>query len=154
MSGEDDDRAGAIQARCDGDWARPLSYWREYAAEMYDAGLRSEVRDCVRRIEPTIDDWRAAVNGDPEAAIKIALKMPMPGEIGARSDLMMTMLLNAAFDDAAAATALADLVQRAPLDPVDCLGISTSWRVHKIWLESVVRNAHKRRCWRNRGYDL
>jgi hypothetical protein len=154
MSGEDDDRADAFQAKCDYDWTRPLSYWREYAAEMYDAGLRSEVRDCVRRIGPTIDDARAAVDRDPKAAIKTALKMPMPGEIGARLDIVMTMLLNAAFDAAAAATAMADLVQRAPLDPVDASGISTSWRVHRIWLESIVRNAQKGRCSRNRGCDL
>lgn len=154
MSAKDQDRVAAIHAPSPDDWSTPLTYWREFAAEMYDASLREEVRDCTRRIKSTIAEWNAAVNGNAEAAVKIALKMRMPVELDTRHDLVMTTLLNSAFHDAKAASVMADLVQLAPLDPVDCMGIATSWRVHKIYLESVALNAHKRRCSRERGGSL
>jgi predicted dinucleotide-binding enzyme len=84
------------------------------------------------------------LNGDAAAAVKLASSMRMPSEINSRLDVTMTLLLAAAFDDAGAASLMASLLQRAPLDPVDRAGLSTSWLVHKIWRESVSRNARKR----------
>lgn len=111
---------------------------------MLTAELRNQVRGYVNEISTTIDDWRSAIRGDVDAAIKMALRMRMPAEIPLPLDVTMTVLMVVAFDDAAAASVMADLVQRAPLDPIDRAGISTSWRVYKIWRESVVRNACKR----------
>jgi hypothetical protein len=56
-------------------------------------------------------------------------------------DLMMTVLLAAALEDAGAASVMAHVLQHAPLDPVDRTGLSTSWLVHSIWCESQIRNA-------------
>ena len=146
MSGENDDRAvpRREQGAYDYDWAAPLAYWREYPAEQFDRALRDEVSNCVRQISSTLDEWRAAAGGDPTAAVKLALRMRMPAEISARLDVTMTTLLAAAFDDAGAALVMAHLLQRAPLDPVDRSGLSTSWLVHNIWCESRVRNARRR----------
>lgn len=110
---------------------------------MYDADLRSQVCACLDRVGSTGQEWRAALDGEAEVAVRVALEMVMPTEIDARLDLTMTMLSYAAFHDSSAASVMADLVERAPLEEIDCLGISTSWRVHKIWLESAVLNKHK-----------
>jgi hypothetical protein len=126
------------------DWHEALAYWREYAAEMFDDELKRQVRSCVKRIQTTIGDWRAAIDGDANAAVRVALRLRMPDTIDVRLDLAMTVLTAAAFDDAAVAAVLADLVESAPLHPVDRTGISTSWRVHKIWCESRVRNRRRR----------
>ena len=93
----------------------------------------------------TIEAWRAAIDGDAAAAVKVARRLRMPETINVRLDLAMTVLTAAAFDDASAAAVLADLVESAPLDPTDRTGISTSWRVHKIWCESRVLNRRRRR---------
>jgi hypothetical protein len=150
MSAEDDD-CTAPRPQNERDWTAPLAFWRGYTAEMFDDALRSQVRDCVRRIGSTMDDWSAAINGDAAATVKVALRMRMPADINSRLDVTMTLLLATAFDDAGAAALMASLVQRAPLDPVDRAGLSTSWLVHKIWLESVIRNARKSR--RSRGSE-
>jgi hypothetical protein len=111
MSGENDDRAvpRREQGAYDYDWAASLAYWREYPAEQFDRALRDEVSNCVRQISSTLDEWRAAVGGDPTAAVKLALRMRMPAEISARLDVTMTTLLAVAFDDAGAALVMAHL---------------------------------------------
>jgi hypothetical protein len=126
-------------------WQEALAHWRSYTAEMFDHSLKREVRECISRTTSTIEEWRAAIGGDAAAAIKIALRMRMPEQVDARLDLTMTVLLATAFEDAAAAAAMAHLVDKAPLDPVDRTGLSTSWLVHNIWCESRIRNARRRR---------
>jgi hypothetical protein len=126
-------------------WQDALSFWREYTAEMFDDALKKQVRDCVARTSSTIEEWRAAIHGDAAAAIKVALRMRMPDQISAPLDLTVTVLLATAFEDAAAASVMAQLVNKAPLDPVDRAGLSTSWLVHNIWCESRIRNARRRR---------
>ncbi|WFU41450.1 hypothetical protein QA640_02655 [Bradyrhizobium sp. CB82] len=133
-------RSGDIEA-----WEDALTFWRGYTAEMFDDELKRRIHDCVALIGSTIEDWRAAVRGDATAAIKIALGMRMPEEVDARLDLTMTMLLAVAFEDSAAASVMADLIECAPLDSVDRAGLSTSWRLHTIWCESRLRNARRRR---------
>lgn len=131
------------------EWHAALAAWREHSAEMFDDELKQQVRSCVKRIQTTIGDWRAAIDGDAAAAVKVALRLQMPETINVRLDLAMTVLTAASFEDAAAAAVLADLVESAPLDPVDRTAISTSWRVHKIWCESRIRN-RRRRLFRGR----
>lgn len=144
---EKNDDGGAAARRPDETeaWQDALSFWRGYPAEMYDRALKQQVRDCVAQISSTSEDWRAAVRGDAAAAIEIALRMRMPEEIDAPLDLTMTVLLAAAFEDAAAASVMAHLVKHAPLDPIDRTGLCTSWQLHKIWCESRIRNARRRR---------
>lgn len=145
MTLENDD-GGAAARRPDETeaWQDALLYWRSFTAEMFDHALKQEVRDSVARISSTIEDWRAAIRGDAAAAIKVALSMRMPEEVDAKLDLTMTVLLSVALDDAAAASVMAHLVSRAPLDPVDRAGLGTSWLIHKIWCESKIRNARRR----------
>lgn len=126
-------------------WEDPLEFWRGYTAEMFDQSMKQQVHEYVARIRSTIDDWRAAVGGDVAAAVRVALRMRMPEEVNARLDLTMTVLLAVAFEDAAAASVMADLIDRAPLDWVDRAELSTSWRLHHIWCESRVRNERRRR---------
>lgn len=151
MSEEDGDRDEFPSAHDAHQWAESLSSWRGYTAEMFDGEMRSQIRDCVLRIGSTMIDWRAAINGDAAAAIKLASDMRMPSEINSRLDVTMTVLLATAFDDPDAASLMASLLQRAPLDPVDRAGLSTSWLVHRIWRDSVIRNERKRR--RSRGSE-
>src|SRR5262245_30715055 len=82
-----------------GDWHPALAYWREYSAEMFDDELKRQVRSCVKRIQTTIGDWRAAIDGDAAAAVKVALRLRMPETIDVRLDLAMTVLTSAAFED-------------------------------------------------------
>ncbi|QOZ06679.1 hypothetical protein [Bradyrhizobium sp. CCBAU 51765] len=131
------------------DWHEALSHWRDHSAEMFNDRLKSEVRSCVERIHSTTEDWRAAIDGDPAAAVKVALRLQMPDAINVRLDLAMTVLMAAAFDDAGAAAVLAVLVESAPLDLAERTAIATSWRVHKIWCESRIRN-RRRRLFRDR----
>ncbi|MGY4617665.1 hypothetical protein ACVWZ4_002892 [Bradyrhizobium sp. USDA 4472] len=126
-------------------WEDPLTFWRGYTAEMFDQSMKQQVQECIARIGSTLDDWRAAVDGDATAAVKVALRLRMPEEVNARLDLTMTVLLAVAFEDAAAASVMADLIDRTPLDWVDRAGLSTSWRLHRIWCESRLRNARGRR---------
>lgn len=145
MSAEDEhDRASSRRPGETDYWQDALAFWREYPAEQFDGALKQQVHDCVRHISSTIDEWRAAVRGDAAAAINLALRMRMPAEINSRLDVTMTTLLATAFDNAAAASVMAHLLQRTPLDPIDRAGLSTSWRVHHIWCESRVRNARRR----------
>src|SRR5688572_5075265 len=94
VSAEDDDCA-APRAQNENDRAAPLAYWRGFTAEMFDEALRCQVRDCVGRISWTTDEWRAAINGDAAAAVKVASRMPTPAEINSRLDVTMSLLLAA-----------------------------------------------------------
>lgn len=125
-------------------WSGALAYWREYPAEQLDDGLKHDVRACVGRISSTIPEWRAAIRGNAAAAVKLALDIRMPAEVTASLDLVMTVLLAAALEDAGAASVMAHVLRRAPLDPVDRTGLSTSWLVHNIWCESRIRNAGRK----------
>jgi hypothetical protein len=122
-----------------------LAFWREYPAEMFNHALKEQVHDCVRRMSSTMEDWRAASGGDVAAAIKVAVRMRMPEEVTAALDVTMTVLLAVAFEDADAAAVMAHLVNLAPIDPIDRTGLTTSWLLHKIWCESRIRNARRRR---------
>ncbi|MGJ4941448.1 hypothetical protein ACQR1W_12815 [Bradyrhizobium sp. HKCCYLS1011] len=142
---KDDDGAEAHRPHETEAWQDALAFWRSYTAEMFNDALKEQVRDCVAHTSSTIEEWRAAVRGDAAAAIKIALGMRMPEEVNARLDLTMTVLLAAAFKDAVAAPVMAHLLNKAPLHPIDRIGLSTSWMLHNIWCESRIRNARRRR---------
>jgi hypothetical protein len=82
-----------------------------------------EVHERVRRIGTTVEEWHAAIQRDASAAVMLAMRMRMPAEITALLDVRMTVLLAAAFDDSVAASVMSDLLQRAPLDAVDRVGL-------------------------------
>ncbi|MFQ3451804.1 hypothetical protein PMN64_00550 [Bradyrhizobium sp. UFLA01-814] len=117
------------------EWPSTLSYWRQYGAESFDARRIAEVVACVARISSTIPDWRKAIDGDAAAAIGIVLPQPRPEKFTIRVDLPMTVLLNCAFHDAAAALVLSNRLMQMPLSEGHRTNLSTSWLVHKIWLD-------------------
>jgi hypothetical protein len=121
------------------------SYWRAYPAEMFNEELQAEVREWVGQIGTTMDEWKAAIHGDASAAVMLALRMRMPTEITVPLDVTMTVLLAASFEDTVAASVMGDLLQRAPLDAIDRVELSTSWLLHKIWQQSAANNARRRR---------
>jgi hypothetical protein len=130
------------------------AYWREYPAEMFNEELRSEVREWVRGIGTTIEEWKAAIHGDAPAAVMMALRMRMPAKVNAPLDVTMTVLLAAAFDDSVAASVMGNLLQRAPLDAVDRADLSTSWFLQKIWRDSAANNARRQRRHNHSGPNV
>jgi len=115
-------------------WPVVLAYWRSFPAEAFDDGLQDEIISCVRNITSTMADWKAAIEGDAAAACGLALKMPVPERISARVDLLMTVLLNCAFVNPAAAFVLANRLDQMPLPRRRRARLSTSWKVHNIYL--------------------
>lgn len=115
-------------------WPRTPSYWRKLPAEAFEPELCEEVVSCVKRMASTIEEWRAAIGGDAGAAVGIALKLKVPGVITPSVDLIMTLLLRSAFEDAGASLVLATRLQQMPLPPVERARLSGSWRLHNIYL--------------------
>jgi hypothetical protein len=116
------------------DWPRALAYWRRLPAEAFEPELCEEVVSSVNRIASTIEEWRAAIDGDAGAAVGIALKLKVPTVITTSVDLTMTLLLRSAFEDAGAALVLSTRLQQMPLPPVERARLSASWRLHNIYL--------------------
>ena len=115
-------------------WPSVLSYWRTLPAEAFGPDIRSEIVSYVRKISSTMTDWRAAVEGNSGAACGLALRMPVPQYIGPRVDLIMTVLLCCAFENAGAALVLSSRLEQMPLRPRDRARLSTSWKVHNLYL--------------------
>jgi hypothetical protein len=129
----------------DNKWPTTLSYWRRFAAEIFDDALKADVLDCVSRTSSTIPEWRKAILGDAGAAVALALRIKAPAVIGVKLDLAMTVLLRCAFDDAAAAVVMSHVLRKMPLDPHDGGRLATSWLVHNIWLGNRRPRAFARR---------
>ena len=118
----------------DAEWHRALTYWRKLPSEAFEPELQDEVVSCVRRMASTAEDWRAAIDGDASAAVGIALNLKTPNVITASVDLIMTLVLRSAFEDAGAALVMATRLQQMPLPAVDRARLSASWRLHQIYL--------------------
>jgi hypothetical protein len=146
MSDENNDRMVPRGTTADGDdWPAALAYWRTLPAEDFDGERRGEISRCVGRISSTIENWRLAISGDAVAAVKLALRIHKPREITARLDLAMTVLLNGAFDNPAAALELAHKLNVMPLDRSQRARLATSWLVHNVWLASRRQYSSARR---------
>ena len=126
----------------DGQWPTALSYWRTLTAERFDELLRAEVAECVSSLFATSPEWQAAIRGDPAAASGLVLLLKAPSRISARVDFAMTVLLNTAFENAAAALVLSYGLRKMPLNRRLRARLATSWLVHNVWLEH--RNYRRR----------
>jgi len=111
-----------------------LSYWRSLRAEAFDDDLRDEVGCCVRSVMTTMGELSSAIDGDVATACSLALRTPIPVRIGVHLDLLMTVLLNCAFVNPGAALVLANRLEQMPLPWRKRARLSTSWRVHNIYL--------------------
>lgn len=111
-----------------------LTYWRSLPAEAFDDALRDEVGSCVRSIVTTLGELSCAIDGDVAIACSLALRTPIPPRIGLNLDLVMTVLLNCAFVHAGAALVLSNRLEETPLPWRTRTRLSTSWKLHNIWL--------------------
>ena len=114
----------------------PLSYWRRIGPDSLDEVMRAKLAKSLRDISPSSHEWRRALQGDVSTACGLALKLKFPISMGTQTDIVMSVLLCAAFENAAAALVMSYLLKRIPLPPEDSARLSALWSVHQIWLES------------------
>lgn len=128
----------------DAEWHRALTYWRKLPSEAFEVELQDEVLCCVRRMGSTSADWQAAIEGDAAAAVGLALRLKTPNVITPPTDMIMTLLLRSAFEDAGAALVLSGKLEQMPLPAVDRAKLSASWRLHNVYLAWRGRTAKSR----------
>lgn len=104
-----------------------LSYWRTQSAESLDGRAQARVAECVRRISSISLAWRDAIRGDAAAASGLVLRLRKPLRKCTQVDLLMTVLLNAAFKDAGAAFVLSHVLRHAPLGRHERDRLAASW---------------------------
>jgi hypothetical protein len=122
------------------DGEHALVYWRVLPANRFEAETKENLLACISRISATSDEWGRAIRGDPAAAVSLALYLETPSRVTYRVDLVMTMLLRAAIDNAAAATVMAHRLNAMPLNFKKRSKLATSWLLHCIWLGSRRRH--------------
>lgn len=127
-------------------WQRATTYWRWFPAEAFDAEVQDEVRLSIGSIFSTIDPWCRAIDGDPAAAVALALSFDVPQTIGVKTDLAMTVLLRCAFENAGAALVLSNRLSLMPLHRTDRARLATSWLVHNLWLAHRRADARRSVC--------
>lgn len=143
MSGHDHDGdQGKHEGRGQADHGEnALVYWRMLPANRFvEAELREQLGTCISHISAASEEWCRAIGGDAAAAVTLALRLGTPAMVSYRVDLAMTMLLRAALDDAAAATAMAHRLSAMSLHPRKRSKLATSWLLHSIWLDSRRRS--------------
>ncbi|SPP92861.1 hypothetical protein [Bradyrhizobium vignae] len=128
----------------DTEWHRALSYWRKLPSEAFEVELQDEVLCCVREMGSTSADWQAAIEGDAGAAVGLALRLKTPSVITPATDMIMTLLLRSAFEDAGAALVLSTRLEQMPLPAVERARLSASWRLHNVYLAWRGRAAKSR----------
>lgn len=110
---------------------RVLAYWRTHPAESFDLNMRASIDDWLRSLSATSPQWRAAIGGDAASAIGMALRLwPLRG-ICPLADMVMTILLAAAFDNAAAANVLSVTLRNIAIGHRKRMMLSKSWSAHQ-----------------------
>jgi hypothetical protein len=107
-----------------------LAWWRMLPAHLFCDAERLDLRETLERLA-VIDggkDFTAALQGDPAAAIAVALTFLPIREVSFKVDIAMTVLLRCALDDApAAALVLSHVLGRAEWEGTLATDLSTSW---------------------------
>ncbi|MDA9408087.1 hypothetical protein [Bradyrhizobium sp. CCBAU 45384] len=111
--------------------ARVLVYWRTRAADTFDPRMRANIDNWLRSLSATSPEWRAAIGGDAACAVAMALRLWPLRAVCPLVDMVMTILLAAAFDNAAAANVLAVVLQKAPISHRTRRMLSRSWSTHQ-----------------------
>ena len=121
-----DNRPDALASAFD-----PKAMWRTLGAEQFRATDANALDDLLSRTAILgRDDWRAAVDGDPAAAIRLVITFMPVREITPQIDRAMTALLRLAVGgDAAAAAALSFVLRNLPGRFALHRDISNSWLV-------------------------
>jgi hypothetical protein len=109
----------------------PKAKWRTLRSEQFvDADVHAIDELLDRTVIFGREDWRAAVDGDPAAAIRLVITFMPVREITIQIDLAMTALLRLAVGgDAAAAAALSFVLRNLPGRSALHRDISNSWLV-------------------------
>ncbi|UPK37147.1 hypothetical protein IVB18_07450 [Bradyrhizobium sp. 186] len=108
----------------------PLAWWRRLPSNALGGAERLLLLTTLEQIDVLHggDDFAAALNGDPAAAIGATLSMMPIKEITLRADIAMTALLNCAIDgNAAAALVLAQVLGLTDLDHPYATELAESW---------------------------
>jgi hypothetical protein len=120
------DRPDALASAFD-----PKAMWRTLRAEQFQAADVNPLDDLLSRTAILgREDWRATVEGDAAAAIRLAVTFLPVREITPQIDLAMTALLRLAVGgDAAAAAALSFVLRNLPGRFALHQDLSNSWLV-------------------------
>jgi hypothetical protein len=110
--------------------ARVLAYWRTRPAASFDSKARANIDEWLRSLSSTSPQWHAAIAGDAACAIGMALRLWPLRTICPLVDMVMTILLAAAFDNAAAANVLSVALRKTPITPRKRMMLSRSWSTH------------------------
>jgi hypothetical protein len=112
----------------------PLSLWRTLRADQTERRDLAAIDDLLSRTAILgRSDWRAAVEGDAAAAIRLAISFFPIDEITPQVDLAMIALLRRAIGgDAAAAAALSLVLRNLPGRFALHQDISKSWLVRNV----------------------
>jgi hypothetical protein len=111
----------------------PFELWRSVPAEGFDLSRRLAVAAYLATCAGGDVEWRRAIAGDATCAVRIALRIEVPGEITYPVDARMTVLLYGALDGSgAAALVLAHLLRRMPIDEPLRERLATSWLARNL----------------------
>lgn len=108
-----------------------LIYWRTRPAGSFDLRTRATIDEWLRSLSSTSPEWRAAIAGDAACAIGMALRFWPLRSICPLADMVMTVLLAAAFDNAAAANVLSVALRNIPIARRKRMMLSRSWSTHQ-----------------------
>lgn len=118
-----------------------LRYWRTLPAQSFDAPQRADVHDWLQILSSTSPEWRSAIAGDATSAIGIALRFWPLCNLCPITDVVMTILLAAAFKDAAAANVLSTALKQIPISHRRRTMLSKSWALHQSILAGLATAA-------------
>lgn len=110
---------------------RVLSYWRTIPAESFDSDRLAELAGWLRRLSSTSPEWRSAISGDAAEAIGIVLRLWPPRPQSPLVDVVMTILLASALENAAAANVLSATLLRMPIPRRRRKALALSWSRHQ-----------------------
>lgn len=108
----------------------PLTWWRRLPAHVLRDRERAQISETLRYVDVLRSDaeFRAALNGDADAAIATALSMMPINSIDFHTDIAMTALLRCALaGQAAAALVLAQIVGLTDVGHALSRELSVSW---------------------------
>lgn len=109
----------------------PKALWRTLRSDQFDAAVVGAIDELLERTALLgREDWRAAVKGDPAAAMRLVISfMPVP-EITLQIDLAMTALLRIAIGgNPPVAAALSLVLRNLPGRSARHRELSNSWLV-------------------------
>jgi hypothetical protein len=108
----------------------PLTWWRRLPAHVLRDEERAQISETLRHVEALCCDaeFRAALNGDADAAIATVLSMMPITNIDFHTDIAMTALLSCALaGQASAALVLAQIVGLTDVGHALTRELSVSW---------------------------